>query len=135
MRRHVLSKITREEIVLRAYSTRNITLIVSNHMLNLWVYLCYDLLWCVKYKIQMEINVWYLFVTFQFYNLNCLPSFSARMSAHLIVQYYSYYLLWWRLSDLTQILHSCTKCKFMLIAKITATFIIEKFRKDPVDFT
>ena len=44
MRRHVLSKITREEIVLRAYSTRNITLIVSNHMLNLWVYLCYDVL-------------------------------------------------------------------------------------------
>ena len=43
----------------------------------------------------------------------------------------------WRLSDLAQILHSCTKCNFMLIAKITATFIIENFRRDlnnPVDF-
>ena len=32
-----------------------------------------------------------------------------------------------RLSDLTQILHSCTKCNFMPIAKISATFIIENF--------
>ena len=32
-----------------------------------------------------------------------------------------------RLSDLTQILHSCTKCNFMHIAKISATFIIENF--------
>ena len=32
-----------------------------------------------------------------------------------------------RLSDLTQILHSCTKCNFVPIAKITATFIIENY--------
>ena len=33
----------------------------------------------------------------------------------------------WRVSDLTQILHSCTKCNFMHIAKISATFVIENF--------
>ena len=32
-----------------------------------------------------------------------------------------------RLSDLTQILHSCTNCNFMPIAKIPATFITENF--------